>query len=71
MERLIILMIGILLGMAIYAYAHKTTPVGILRVHRSYPENYLSLEFKKPVGEFYNKKYVTFEVSQENHISQD
>ena len=73
MEKLIVFLIGVLLGMAIYAYAYKTIPVGILRVDRSDPNDqpYMFLELKKPVSEFSKKKYVTLEVKNQNFISQD
>lgn len=73
MDKLIVLMIGVLLGMAIYAYAHKTTPVGILRVDRSDPsdEPYLFLELNQPVDMVTNKKVVTMLVKHENFISRD
>lgn len=73
MDKLILLMIGVLLGMAIYAYAHKTTPVGILRVDRSDPadEPYLWLELSQPVSTFRDKQVVTMQVKHENFVSRD
>lgn len=73
MDRLIVLMIGILLGMAIYAYAHKTTPAGVLRVDRSDPsdEPYLWLELTRPVDTLRDKEIVTMQVKHENFVSRD
>ena len=73
MERVIILLIGILIGMLITKFTFRDKPIGSLRVDQSDPDSgpYLFLELS-PDGadEIYKKKYVSLRVDLKDYISQ-
>lgn len=73
MERVIILLIGILIGILIARFIFRDKPIGSLRVDQSDPDSgaYLFLELS-PGGadEIYNKKYVSLQVDLKDYISQ-
>lgn len=75
--ELVYMLIGLVLGIALnsicfYVYVRRQK-AGKLRIDRSDPsENpYLFLEATISVGEISRKKYVVFQVSNENFISQN
>jgi hypothetical protein len=73
MERVIILLIGILIGILIARFIFRDKPIGSLRVDQSDPDSgpYLFLELS-PGGadEIYKKKYVSLQVDLKDYISQ-
>lgn len=73
MDKIIIFLLGILIGTIIYAIALKTAPIGTLRIDQSDPDDspYLFLELEKGVDVISTKKYVTMKVKRENYISHD
>lgn len=74
MDKMIIaFLVGVLIGIILYAIAIKTASVGTLRIDQSDPEDspYLFLELKKNVNNIASNKYVIMEVKHENYISHD
>lgn len=74
MDKMIIaFLLGVLIGIIIYAIAVKTASVGTLRIDQSDPEDspYLFLELNKNVGIITSKKYVIMKVERKNYISHD
>lgn len=71
--ELVCMIIGLILGITLHSIYVRRQKAGKLRIDRSDPsENpYLFLEATISVGEISRKKYVVFQVSNENFISQN
>lgn len=65
--------IGVLIGVFIFYLFFVKTSVGKLRIDRSDVSDspYMFLELSKPVSHVSSKKFVIFQVSNENFISQE
>lgn len=72
MDRIVIFLIGVLVGTIIYAIAVKSASVGTLRIAESDPGEspYLFLELHKPVRTVISKSHVVMKVNREDLASQ-
>lgn len=73
MDRIIIFLVGLLLGVVIYAIALKTSTVGTLRIDQSDPCDppYLFLEVHKSIDAIASKSHVTLKVNCKDFVTHD
>lgn len=73
MELIIVLVTGILIGVAVSRFIFREKTIGSLRVDNSDPDSgpYLFLELDRDGAEaIYKKRYVRLRVDMKNYISQ-
>ena len=72
MDRIIIFLIGVLIGTIVYALAVKSASIGTLRIAQVDPEEspYLFLELDKPVHTVMSKSTVIMKVNRDGLNSQ-
>lgn len=73
MDRVIIFLVGVLVGTVIYGLAMRHAHVGTLRIDQSDPSEqpYLFLELHKPIHTFAFKSEVRMKVKREDFISHE
>lgn len=73
MDRVIIFLVGVLIGTIIYGWAVRHAQIGTLRIDQSDPgdQPYLFLELHKPIHTFAFKSNVFLKVKREDFISHE
>ncbi len=68
--EVILVLTGIVLGLAISASINKFHAIGVLRIDKSDPTDspYIFLEIKKDIGDIERKKCVVLKVKREDFI---
>ena len=68
--EIVLVLAGVVVGLAISLVINHYRSVGALRIDKSDPTDnpYLFLEIKKGVGDIGRKKFVIFEVKREDFI---
>lgn len=71
MDKLVIFLVGILVGFIIYSVVLRVSTIGTLRIDQSDPAEppYLFLELDKTIDTVITKSHAVFKVKRENFIS--